>query len=681
MSKNEKNWKIYKKHSKVSLYFWNGPKKAETAEKYNIRERGEERRRGQRGGEGGREGGSEGRRERGGGERGGGERGGRERRGEVTLNRAVGRGRLDWFLLVAFAHAEKLPSFFEIEIAGEFRRGLCRETQGEVGWWWVGRVEGVEVVRSCASNVVAPAKMSWFHRARWACKTCWSIRGGKMERAHQSGSTNRNKNLQGDARMDEAEDQRRRGNAAHSRIQHGQVSRARHELTGSRLAPKTEETLAELQRTPQEQRRQISPDIPEFRPEVPLSSDKEMFINALRSSPSGSAPGPGGCTNEMLRVCLDDAHVLDLLYLAARGETPASRSFLRATMTALSKKDGGIRGIATGSSFRRLVGKTLARQFGAVVEPVCAPFQLALSTRPGTDCWMHVPQFFQCWGAVPCWGSWWTRCKPTLSRKEILGAGRRRMGTRTLKVRRWTSQNGISDLMNTRSLRMRQLCERQRKQIFCWKRETRSDLEWRIQRCQTQVHHFLRIPSWHYPTEAVWVIQHTSWTDLNSASSTEARLGSRRLARWWSIWIIFFSWLVHARCGTPSIQCRWRGIPPSRTWRQSKMVTIRQTMEKHTMKIVEKSRRNNIRSWSIFLKQNTFCRIRRTTQPIFSRNILTDCVQEHLRRNWDYAFWVWLMVVRRRKTDDDNWQLLTSVCSWAGVQVLSVLTCDRLYTA
>ena len=109
----------------------------------------------------------------------------------------------------------------------------------------------------------------------------------------------------------------------------------------------------------------------------------------------------------MIRVCLDDAHV-DLLHLAAedfsRGETPASRSFLCATMTALSKKDGGIRGIATGSSFRRLVGKTLARQFGAVFEQVCAPFQFAVCTRAGTDrvghtirvmIWMHAPQFSQ----------------------------------------------------------------------------------------------------------------------------------------------------------------------------------------------------------------------------------------------------------------------------------------------
>ena len=65
----------------------------------------------------------------------------------------------------------------------------------------------------------------------------------------------------------------------------------------------------------------------------------------------------------------------------------------------------------------------------------------------------------------------------------------------------------------------------------------------------------------------------------------------------------------------------------------------------------------------------------RSTQGTSSRNTdassfevdqsFWSCVQEHLRRSWDYAFWVWLvvrtwiwmMVVRTRKTDDDNWQL------------------------
>ena len=52
-------------------------------------------------------------------------------------------------------------------------------------------------------------------------------------------------------------------------------------------------------------------------------------------------------------------------------------------LVALTKTDGGIRGIATGSSLRQLVARTLARL-------ECAPFQYALSTRAGTDCVGHM---------------------------------------------------------------------------------------------------------------------------------------------------------------------------------------------------------------------------------------------------------------------------------------------------
>ena len=101
--------------------------------------------------------------------------------------------------------------------------------------------------------------------------------------------------------------------------------------------------------------------------------------------------------NEMLRVCLDDHETLELLTSAAedfaRATAPdeARKSFMLATMAALQKKDGGVRGIATGS-FRRLVAKTLARQFGKAVEATCSPFQFALSTRAGKDCVGHAEQ-------------------------------------------------------------------------------------------------------------------------------------------------------------------------------------------------------------------------------------------------------------------------------------------------
>ena len=63
---------------------------------------------------------------------------------------------------------------------------------------------------------------------------------------------------------------------------------------------------------------------------------------------------------------------------------------MSARMTPLSKPDGGIRGITTGTVLRRLVAKTLARQCGPVYEASCAPFQFALSTRAGVDCVGHT---------------------------------------------------------------------------------------------------------------------------------------------------------------------------------------------------------------------------------------------------------------------------------------------------
>ena len=193
------------------------------------------------------------------------------------------------------------------------------------------------------------------------------------------------------------DDKARRGAAAQSRVQRGQVSRGRHELTGAPLAPRNNVTLEELRRQrPQEQQSAIPQEVLEFSPGNPLQFQRHVFVDCLKSAPSGSAPGPGGCTYELLRVCLDDHEILDLLCSAAedfaRAQPPhdVMRTFMLANMTALQKKDGGVRGIATGTSFRRLVSKTLARQFMTAVEETCDPFQFALSTRAGTDCVGHA---------------------------------------------------------------------------------------------------------------------------------------------------------------------------------------------------------------------------------------------------------------------------------------------------
>ena len=98
--------------------------------------------------------------------------------------------------------------------------------------------------------------------------------------------------------------------------------------------------------------REIPVEVLNFVPGQALVLDAILFCKCLASALSGSAPGPGGCTNEMLKVCLDDAEVSQLLFLAAqdmaRAQIPESaKTFMLATMTALQKKDGGAGGIVT----------------------------------------------------------------------------------------------------------------------------------------------------------------------------------------------------------------------------------------------------------------------------------------------------------------------------------------------
>ena len=63
-------------------------------------------------------------------------------------------------------------------------------------------------------------------------------------------------------------------------------------------------------------------------------------------------------------------------------------------MPALSKADGGVRGIVVGNLFRRLVSRTIAPQIARSVEAATSPFQYALSTKARTECVSHILQSF-----------------------------------------------------------------------------------------------------------------------------------------------------------------------------------------------------------------------------------------------------------------------------------------------
>ena len=128
-----------------------------------------------------------------------------------------------------------------------------------------------------------------------------------------------------------------------------------------------------------------SPELPPDRPIFHL--DESLFSKNVRSARRGVAGGPSGMTSDHMRPLLE--HPKDLHFFV-----PGRRRVLEecCPMTALRKKDGGVRGIVVGEVIRRLVARTVAQQLGPAVEAASSPFQCALSTRAGCECILHALQ-------------------------------------------------------------------------------------------------------------------------------------------------------------------------------------------------------------------------------------------------------------------------------------------------
>ena len=77
---------------------------------------------------------------------------------------------------------------------------------------------------------------------------------------------------------------------------------------------------------------------------------------------------------EHLKLLLQDVEAQELLAYAA---TRLARG--------LRKPDGGVRGIATGDVFRRLVARTLAKQWAPTVDQAARTYQHAMQSRAGMD--------------------------------------------------------------------------------------------------------------------------------------------------------------------------------------------------------------------------------------------------------------------------------------------------------
>ena len=174
-------------------------------------------------------------------------------------------------------------------------------------------------------------------------------------------------------------------------VQLGELSSARQALEGADLAPGNDETLRALRQRPAFPQEPIPPALMQLRPPRQHELDDKLLGKNLKSATRGAAGGPSGMTTEHLRPLLDsqrDMHLFhEVCQQLARAEV--SQTIVDAIrlgrMTALTKPNGGVRGIVAGDVIRRLTARTIAQQLGKVVEAATAPFQCALSTRAGCE--------------------------------------------------------------------------------------------------------------------------------------------------------------------------------------------------------------------------------------------------------------------------------------------------------
>jgi hypothetical protein len=132
---------------------------------------------------------------------------------------------------------------------------------------------------------------------------------------------------------------------------------------------------------------------------------EDEIVKSILSFPPGSASGIDGLKPQILKdllsfggdegVCLRQV-LTDFLNLIGSGYVPDSIRpiFFGAALTALRKKDGGIRPIAVGLTWRRLVAKILVKRITPDLASKFSPHQLGVGVRGGCEAGAHSARIY-----------------------------------------------------------------------------------------------------------------------------------------------------------------------------------------------------------------------------------------------------------------------------------------------
>jgi Reverse transcriptase (RNA-dependent DNA polymerase) len=129
---------------------------------------------------------------------------------------------------------------------------------------------------------------------------------------------------------------------------------------------------------------------------APVVVTIEIFTDALRKLPKGSAPGPSGWTYEHIKAATDtDVHAriaaLSLINAIISGNLPHLPEVLDSTLIALQKPgaNGGVRPIAIGEVWLRLAGLCAMASCPGAGQAL-APLQLGVGVRGGSQIIGHA---------------------------------------------------------------------------------------------------------------------------------------------------------------------------------------------------------------------------------------------------------------------------------------------------
>jgi len=180
--------------------------------------------------------------------------------------------------------------------------------------------------------------------------------------------------------------------------QRGELSNAARLIRSNGLAPGDANTLTELTnpalRTPFSLQ-DIPQEILDYVPSEALTLDRDIFIRCLRGARRGLSGGLSGHRNEHLKVALDDeAAINDLAEIAqsmAVADLPDSiaSAYRLCKLTAMRKGSNKIRGLNAADPFKRLVSRSLAKQFADEFRVATSPYNFGLSEHSGTESIIH----------------------------------------------------------------------------------------------------------------------------------------------------------------------------------------------------------------------------------------------------------------------------------------------------